>query len=124
MYHILSREWALNVYTTGHAAILNFAIKGKSLHNSEAATEGVLYKKVVLNNFAIFTGKHLSWSLFFKKIVVLKACDFIKKRLQNRCFPVNIAQFLRIPFLKNICERLLLMIDFLVSLSKLQTQAV
>ena len=29
------------------------------------------------------------------------------KRLQHRCFPVNIAKFLRTPILKNICERLL-----------------
>ena len=38
----------------------------------------------------------------------LQACNFIKKRLQQRCFPVNIAKFLRTPILKNICERLLL----------------
>ena len=30
----------------------------------EAATRGVLQKKFVLNNFAKFTGKHLSESLF------------------------------------------------------------
>ena len=42
----------------------------------------------------------------------LKACNFIKKRLQRRCFPVNIARFLRTPFLKNICERLLLLCRF------------
>ena len=29
-------------------------------------------------------------------------------RLQQRCFPVNIAKFLRTPIFKNICERLLL----------------
>ena len=27
---------------------------------------------------------------------------------QHRCFPVNVAKFLRIPILENICERLLL----------------
>ena len=27
----------------------------------------VFYKKVVLKNLAIFTGTHLSWSLFFSK---------------------------------------------------------
>ena len=27
------------------------------------------------------------------------ACDFIKKRLWHRCFPVNFAKFLRTPFL-------------------------
>ena len=42
-------------------------------------------KKAVFKNFAIFTGKHLPWSL--------KACNFIKKRLQRRCF-------LRTPILK------------------------
>ena len=31
-----------------------------------------------------------------------------KKRLQHRCFPVNIAKFLRAPNLKYICKRLLL----------------
>ena len=36
-------------------------------------------KKAVLKNFTIFTGKHLCWSLFF---------NFIKKRLQRRCFTV------------------------------------
>ena len=33
---------------------------------------------------------------------------FIKKRLQNRCFPVSIAKFLRTPILKNICKQLTL----------------
>ena len=30
----------------------------------EAATGGVLYKKAVLKNFAIFTVKQLCWNLF------------------------------------------------------------
>ena len=47
---------------------------------------------------------------FFNKVVGLKACNFIKKRLQHRCFPVIIANFLRTAFLKNNCERLLLYI--------------
>ena len=34
----------------------------------EVATRGVLWKKAVLKNFAIFTGKHLCWSLFFNKV--------------------------------------------------------
>ena len=46
----------------------------------------------VLKNFAIFTGKHLWWSLF---LIKLKA---FKKRLQHMCFPLNIAKFLRIVF--------------------------
>ena len=35
-------------------------------------------------------------------------CNFIKKRLQRRFFPVNIAEFLRTTALKNIYGRLLL----------------
>ena len=53
-------------------------------------------KSAVLRDFAIFTKKYLCWSLF------------IIKRLQHRCFTVNIAKFLRIPILNKICVRLLL----------------
>ena len=67
--------------------------------NQKQSTE-VFYKKRFLKNFAIFTGKHLCWS--FSLII------FFKMRLQHRCVPVNIAEFLRAPILKNICERLLL----------------
>ena len=34
--------------------------------------------------------------------------NFVKKKLQHKCFPVNIGKFLRTPTLKNICERLVL----------------
>ena len=34
----------------------------------------------------------------FNKVEGLKACIFIKKRLQDRCFPVNISKFLRAVF--------------------------
>ena len=37
----------------------------------------------------------------FSKVASLEACNFIKKRLQHRCFPVNIAKFLRKFYLKN-----------------------
>ena len=43
----------------------------------------------------------------FKKFTDLQTCNFIKKRPQHRCFPVNIAKFLILPILKNICKRLL-----------------
>ena len=46
---------------------------------------------------------------FFKvKVVGVKACNCIKKRLQHRPFPVNIAKKKFI--LKNICKRQLLSI--------------
>ena len=58
----------------------------------------VFFNKGILKNYAIFTGKHLCWSLFLMK---LQACNFIKKRLQQRYFPVNFAKFLRTHFLEN-----------------------
>ena len=57
-------------------------------------------KKLFLKNFAIFTGNHLCWSHFFNENLGLQSCSLIKKRLQHRCFPVNITKFLRIPVLK------------------------
>ena len=59
--------------------------------SADAHTEQLLYqtdknnhwrcsiKNTVLKRFAIFTGTHLCWNLFF---------NFIKKRLQDRCFTV------------------------------------
>ena len=35
----------------------------------------------------------------FNKVAALKAYSFIKKRLQHRCFPVNIAKFLKTAFI-------------------------
>ena len=41
----------------------------------------------------------------------LKTCNFIKKRLHHRFFPVKFTKVLRAPILKNICERLLLFLQ-------------
>ena len=57
-------------------------------------------KKGVFRNFAKFTGKHLCQRLFFSK--------FLKTSLWHRCFSVNFAKLLRIPFLQNTSEWLLL----------------
>ena len=65
-------------------------------------------KKGALKIFANFTGKKPMLESFFNKVSGLQACIFIKKRLQRKCFPVNIAKFLRTSILKYIFERLLL----------------
>ena len=44
------------------------------------------------------------WFLFNK----VADLNVFKKRLQNRCFLVNIPKFLRTPSFKSNCERLLL----------------
>ena len=38
---------------------------------------------------------------FLNKAASLKACNFIKKRLQRMYFPVKFGEFLRTPILKN-----------------------
>ena len=59
----------------------------------------MFFKIVVLKNFAIFTGKHQCWSLFLIKLQTFRLqCFNIKKRFHHRCFPVNIAKFVRTAF--------------------------
>ena len=55
-----------------------------------------LCKIGALKNFAMFTGKHLCWCLLLMKL----KSNFVKKKLQHRCFCVNIAKFLRACFFK------------------------
>ena len=54
------------------------------------------------------TGKHLLQSVFFNKVVGLRPATLSKKRLWQRCFPVNFVKFLRTSFVKNSSKRLLL----------------
>ena len=68
----------------------------------------VFYKKAVLKNFAIFTGKQLCRNLFLIKFQTLRGKKESKKRLYHKHFLVNIVKFLGAPVLKNICDRLVL----------------
>ena len=57
----------------------------------------MFYEINALTNLAIFTGKHLFWRLFL--------INFIKNRLQHRCFPVSIAKYSSTAFyIEYICE--------------------
>ena len=68
-------------------------------------------KKDVFKNFAKFTGKCLCQSLFLHENPGLpQTCNFKKKRLWHRCFPVNFAKFLRTPFFTEQLQWLLLSI--------------
>ena len=67
------------------------------------------YKKVVLENFAILTGKQVGFP--FNKVASLQDRNFFKKRDSNTGVSCGYCEifktlFLR-PILKNICERLL-----------------
>ena len=58
----------------------------------------------------------------FNKVAALKACNFIKKRLQHRCFLVNIAKFIRTAFcMKHIRWLLLFLKDIHFQESKEKT---
>ena len=72
----------------------------------EKYNKHVFHKKAIFTNFAIFIGLHLCWGVFINENADLQSCNFIKKRLHQWCFPVNIAKILRTPVLKNICEQL------------------
>ena len=58
----------------------------------------LFYKKKMFFGISQYSQKDKCVGVSFNKIAVLKACNFIKKKLQHRCFPVNIAKFLRTAF--------------------------
>ena len=72
--------------------------------NCRSSHQRCSVRKCVLRNCAKYTGKHLCQSLFFKKRCSPQACNFIK----DGCFQVNLAKFIRTPFLQNTSRRLLL----------------
>ena len=47
----------------------------------------------------------------FNKNKDVRVCNFIKKRLQHRCFPVNIAKFLRTAYFKDLLRWLLFQVE-------------
>ena len=68
----------------------------------------IFFKIIVRKNFAIFTRKHLCWRLFLIKLQVFRPATLLKRDFKDRCFPVNIAKFLRTAFSRNTDGRLLL----------------
>ena len=52
-----------------------------------------LHNRCLIKNFAIFTGKHLCCSLLSITLQAFSPATSLK-RLQHRCFPVNITNFL------------------------------
>ena len=59
----------------------------------------MFFRVAVLKKVAIYRKAPVLKSLF-KKVAALKVCNFIKKRLQHSCCPVNVAKFLRTAFYK------------------------
>ena len=67
----------------------------------------VFFKKAVLKYFAIFTGKHLYWSLCSVKFQASRSAILLKKT-PTQMFFRKYYEFLRTSILKNIRKRLLI----------------
>ena len=79
---------------------LKISVMGVISTTSIKSSRSKMFFKIgVLKNFAIFTGKHMCKSLF---LIKLKACNFIKKRLQKVFCRTFLNLFLRTPILKSI----------------------
>ena len=70
----------------------------EALAESKSTNRRCSLKKGVLKYFAKFPRKTPVLESLFNKIAGLEDCNFIKKTLQHRCFPVKLAKFLRTPF--------------------------
>ena len=74
-------------------------------HNSYRSSHQSCYLKKLFLKISQYSHENICVGSLFNKITGLQGCNFIKKRLQQRCFPVNIAKFFRIAIVKNIWER-------------------
>ena len=66
-------------------------------------------------NFAKFDGKHLCRSLSLIKLQAPGLQLYFKKKLRQKCFPINFAKFLRTASWQMTCGPLLLKIIFIRS---------
>ena len=76
--------------------------------NKQKQPPEVFCKKSCSQKFRKIHRKNLCQSLFFNKVTGLRPVTLLKKRLLHSYFPVNVAKFLRTPFLQNTSRRLLL----------------
>ena len=91
---LLLCEYSWQVISEVGQSYQKFVWEFRSIHQRCSVRKGVL------RNFAKFTGKHLCQRLFPATILI--------KRLWNRCFTVNFANFRRTPFLQKTSGWLLL----------------
>ena len=91
-----------NVRFTSYMACYYCVVRVGKRSNSRSQ---MFYKIDALKNLAIFTGKHLCWRFFL--------INFIKKRLQHRCFPMNIANCLSTGFYKEQLPFIMLFRNFM-----------
>ena len=74
-------------------------------------TEAEVHKYVFRKGFTNFTGKAVVLESLFKKIAGSQPWNFIKKRLQLKCFPRRLAKFFRALFFRKHLRWLLFKIS-------------
>ena len=86
-----SLTWFINKYSTKFHGIyfFNETFKTTKMITTRSSRSEVFCRKDVHRNFPTFTWKHL------------RPATILKKRLWNRCFPVNFLKFLKTLFLQN-----------------------
>ena len=96
--HVSLRNWKpIDFHCRFKIFLLESSAVSILCHKIRSSPLQMFIKTGVLKSFAIFTGKHKSWCHFLMKLQASRSAN----RLQHRCFPMNIAKFLRIPFLQN-----------------------
>ena len=106
-------SWVLFIKLINLLCLHHWCFSGKlrNFLQEQKQPPEVFCKTNVLKIFTIFTEKRLCWSHFFNKVAGISCLQhgrFIKKRLQHRFFPVNIANILKTRIMKNNCEELFL----------------
>ena len=72
----------------------------------------MFFKRKVFKNFCNIHRKTPVLDSLCSKVASLEACKFINKRLQHKCFPMNIANFLRTAFFMEHLWQLLFKVMF------------
>ena len=92
-------SWTLEIFTIDSR-------KTRSSHRWCSIWKTVLISEYSeISKFQKFRNIHWKRSVLeslFNKVTGLQTCNFIRKTLQHRCFPVNITKFLRAPILQNV----------------------
>ena len=94
-----------------HAIFINFKVmyyKLKKIYQFQKQPPELFYRKSCSEKFCNIHTKTPVLESPFNRLAGLKTCNFLKKIIQHRCFPVNISKFLRTLILTKICEQLLL----------------
>ena len=103
IFRVFLRWWWLSIWRNIHK-------RWKCFSNLITCYQppNMFFKKRYSEKFHKFHRKTSVLKYLFDKVAGLNVCNFIKKRLQHKCFPVKFAKCLRITILENICERLFL----------------